>query len=77
MWDSLTSRRGACWDNTVVEGFFVTLKTDLIYRSEYATPLEARAEIFESIDGTAASGLDARPMLARNAPCGSNTWRTG
>ena len=36
------SRRGNCWDNAVVESFFATLKTELIYRTDYLNPEEAR-----------------------------------
>jgi transposase InsO family protein len=31
------SRRGNCWDNAVVESFFGTLKTELIYRRPWPT----------------------------------------
>ena len=44
------SRRGNCWDNTVVESFFATLKTELIYRTDYLNPEEARRAIFEYIE---------------------------
>ena len=29
------SRRGNCWDNACVEGFFGTLKRELIYQRQY------------------------------------------
>ncbi len=32
------SRKGDCWDNAVVESFFGTLKTELIYRICLPTP---------------------------------------
>lgn len=44
------SRRGNCWDNAVVESFFATLKTELIYRTDYLNPEEARRAIFEYIE---------------------------
>lgn len=44
------SRRGNCWDNAVVESFFATLKTELIYRADYLNPEEAQRAIFEYIE---------------------------
>jgi len=29
------SRRGNCWDNAVIESFFKTLKTEVIYQFKY------------------------------------------
>ena len=29
------SRKGNCWDNTVAESFFKTIKCELIYRSKF------------------------------------------
>lgn len=40
------SRRGDCWDNSVAESFFATLKKELIYREEYST----RNSAIESIE---------------------------
>ncbi|MCK4460221.1 MAG: DDE-type integrase/transposase/recombinase [candidate division Zixibacteria bacterium] len=31
------SRKGDCWDNTPMESFFGTLKTELIYDERFAT----------------------------------------
>ena len=31
------SRKGNCWDNSVAESFFKTLKTELIYHTDYST----------------------------------------
>jgi putative transposase len=45
------SRPGNCWDNAVVESFFATLKTELIHQRSFATRHEARAEIFEYVEG--------------------------
>ena len=45
------SRAGNCWDNAVVESFFATLKTELIHQRQYATRQEARADIFEYVEG--------------------------
>ena len=44
------SRKGDCWDNSVAESFFKTLKTELIYDQHYATREEARLDIFEYIE---------------------------
>ena len=46
---SSMSRRGNCWDNAVVESFFHTLKTELIYHHIYKTREEAEQSIFEYI----------------------------
>jgi len=35
------SRPGNCWDNAVVESFFASLKTELIYRRRFQTRQEA------------------------------------
>ncbi len=40
------SRRGNCWDNTVVEGFFNLLKCERIRRRKYKTREEARQDVF-------------------------------
>lgn len=44
------SRRGDCWDNAPMEGFFATLKKELVHDEDYATREEARASIFEYIE---------------------------
>jgi transposase InsO family protein len=44
------SRTGNCYDNAVMESFFSTLKTELIYHEHYATHAEARRSIFEYIE---------------------------
>ena len=41
------SGKGDCWDNAVMESFWATLKTELIYPSRYQTHEQARASIFE------------------------------
>lgn len=46
---SSMSRRGNCWDNSVVESFFHTLKTELIYHCVYKIREEATQSIFEYI----------------------------
>ena len=44
------SRRGDCWDNSVAESFFATLKKELVSRARYATRGEAASSIFEWIE---------------------------
>lgn len=44
------SGRGDCYDNAVIESFFKTLKTELVYQHDYATRPEAMASIFGYIE---------------------------
>lgn len=44
------SRKGNCWDNSVAESFFKTLKTELVYHCEFKTRAKARQMIFEYIE---------------------------
>jgi transposase InsO family protein len=44
------SRKGNCWDNAVVESFFSTLKTELVYRTSFATRDLARGMLFDYIE---------------------------
>ena len=44
------SGRGDCWDNAVMESFFKTLKTELVYHCQFATRQEAMRRIFEYIE---------------------------
>jgi transposase InsO family protein len=44
------SRPGNCLDNAVVESFFHTLKTELVYQQHYRTREEARLAIFEYVE---------------------------
>ena len=44
------SRRGNCWDNAVMESFYSTLKTELIYHCDFQTREEARRAIVEYIE---------------------------
>ena len=44
------SRTGNCHDNAVMESFFGTLKTELIYHEQYTTRQQARSSIFEYIE---------------------------
>jgi len=44
------SRRGNCWDNSVAESFFHTIKTELIYEKRYLSRDAAKQSIFEYIE---------------------------
>ncbi len=44
------SRKGNCWDNSVAESFFKTLKTELVYHTHYYTKEQAKLSIFEYIE---------------------------
>jgi putative transposase len=44
------SGKGDCWDNAVMESFWATLKTELVYQEPYATREQARASIFEYVE---------------------------
>lgn len=44
------SRKGNCWDNSVAESFFHTIKTELIYTKRYATREIAKQSIFQYIE---------------------------
>ncbi len=45
------SAKGNCYDNAVVESFFHTLKTELVYQTHYQTRKQAKESIFEYIEG--------------------------
>lgn len=44
------SRKGNCWDNSVAESFFHTLKTELTYHFDFKTRGDAKKIIFEYIE---------------------------
>ena len=44
------SRKANCYDNACMESFWSTLKLELIYRQDFATPAEARLAIFDFIE---------------------------
>ena len=44
------SRKGNCWDNSVAESFFHSIKTELIYHERYATRENAKQSIFQYIE---------------------------
>jgi putative transposase len=45
------SRKGDCWDNAPMESFFATLKGELVQQRDYLTRAEARADVFQYIEG--------------------------
>ncbi len=45
------SRKGDCWDNSVAESFFKTLKTEYIYSRKFSNKEIAKLEIFTYIEG--------------------------
>ena len=45
------SRKGNCYDNAALESFWSTLKHELIFRKNFATRDEAKAAIFDYIEG--------------------------
>ena len=44
------SSKGHCYDNALMESFFHTLKTELVYFEKYQTRQEARGSVFEYIE---------------------------
>jgi len=38
------------WDSAIAESFFKTLKTELVYHTEYFTKQQAKLAIFEYIE---------------------------
>jgi putative transposase len=45
------SRRGECHDNAVMESFYGSMKTEKLYREKYKTRHEAKAAVFDYIEG--------------------------
>jgi transposase InsO family protein len=45
------SRKGNCWDNSVMERFFLSLKTERVWQRDYANHAEAMTDIAEYIVG--------------------------
>jgi putative transposase len=44
------SRAGNVWDNSVMESFFSSFKSERVHRSRYRTRDEARSDIFDYIE---------------------------
>lgn len=64
---SSMSRKGNCWDNSVVESFFGTLKQEHIFFCNYNTREEARRSVFEWIEGWY-NGKRAHSTLGNKSP---------
>ena len=47
---SSMSRKGDCWDNSVVESFFGSLKIERVFDENYSTREEARRDIVDYIE---------------------------
>lgn len=45
------SRKGNCWDNAPMESFYATLKGELVEERDYLTHGEARADVFQYVEG--------------------------
>lgn len=45
------SRKGNCWDNAPTESFFNSLKNERVHGSRYRTRVDARADVFQYIEG--------------------------
>ena len=43
--------RGDCYDNALCESFFATLECELLERSSFRTPIEARMAAFDFVEG--------------------------
>jgi putative transposase len=44
------SRSGNVWDNSAMESFFSSLKTERVHRKTYSTRDEAKADVFDYVD---------------------------
>ncbi|GGD47785.1 hypothetical protein GCM10010989_22650 [Croceicoccus pelagius] len=44
------SRSGNCWDNSAMESFFSSLKTERVGKKVYRSRDEARADVFDYIE---------------------------
>ena len=44
------SRKGNCWDNSAMESFFHSLKTECVYHEKYFTRDDAKRSIFDYIE---------------------------
>ena len=42
---------GDCYDNAMCESFFATLECELLERESFRTPAEAKAAVFDFIEG--------------------------
>lgn len=61
------SRKGNCWDNAVMERFFLNLKMERVWQRDYANSLEAVKDITEYIVGFY-NGVRRHSALGNIAP---------
>ena len=63
------SRKGHCWNNALMESFFHSLKTEMVYFNHFQRPEEATAYIMDYIrfynQESLHSGLDYRTPAER------------
>ena len=57
-------RTGGCWDNSIAESFFSTLKNELVTEQFFQQRKHARGSIVEYTIGSVHSGLDYRMSSA-------------
>jgi hypothetical protein len=62
---------GDCYDNAITESFFATLECELLDRTSFATPTQARTAVFEFIEGFY-NHAGATPPWATSAPPTTN-----
>jgi putative transposase len=48
---SSMGRTGVCWDNAMAESFFAALKNKRVYRTVYATKIQAKRDVISYIEG--------------------------
>src|SRR5436190_13870072 len=69
------SRRGNCLDNAPMESFFASLKKEHVHHVRFRTRAEARAAVFEYIEGhrqvAAGEDREAPLLIGATASCGS------
>lgn len=60
------SRKGNCWDNSVAESFFKTLKTECVYQYRFTDKEQAALIVFEYIERL---GITAKDYILRWDTC--------
>lgn len=53
---------GDCWDNSAMESFFSTMKTECTRRKNYVSPDETRADVFDHIEQFYNPSADTRTL---------------
>ncbi len=62
------SRKGNCWDNAVMERFFLNLKMERVWQHDYANHAEAQADIADYIVGFY-NPIRLHSTLGYRSPC--------